>query len=254
MKLWLAYQQLMDDDDKSVDLVAIERLLKIKMKTEQDFAVKFEFELLLLICLLRQNKIENSEMKQLFLSLKKEVYILEKVLRSGFVSSKKWEEKMLLDVFYKTSVYRFYLLSIYFKRLWLVSRAQAARVISKDMELRQSYVDQNYSSFTSLFFNKITSNYWTSFVHLSFVVFVLLMFFAGTFYAWDVMNENHPVWLGTLMDFSYYFYVAIINFTWLGWDVSQAGDFYLITMLSLSQIVWIIVFWIYVILVWKKFE
>jgi len=116
----------------------IEKFLKIKVRKEQDLAVKQELTLLLLICILRRNNIETKEMVDIFNDL---VYLIKTVhinILNDYRASSTQYTRMLLDVFYKTNIYRLYIVERLYDQLNFDNRARAIRVMRKDLERTDS--------------------------------------------------------------------------------------------------------------------
>lgn len=233
----------------------IEKYLKNKIRKETDAIVKQELLLLLLITLLRKNNIENTEMSELFFEFIDLSRQIETHLLKIYNKNKDKVSKMYIDVFYRTNIYRLFTLERLYNNLNISNRASEVRVLRKDFQKNESFTKWRYSRYAWMLLDKIFSNYWTSFWHLLYVIIIIVFFFGLSYYAVDGITWDYLVWWNWQLErLDYYIYISLATFSNLWADTSMAWTVLLRILFWLEQVVWLIVFWIFVILIGKKFE
>lgn len=233
----------------------IEKFLKIKVRKEQDLAVKQELTLLLLICILRRNNIETKEMVDIFNDL---VYLIKTVhinILNDYRASSTQYTRMLLDVFYKTNIYRLYIVERLYDQLNFDNRARAIRVMRKDLERTDSLFEWSYIKYWYYWLDKVFSNYGTSFWYLAMMMIFSVALFWLIYNVLDVLYApNYFVWGEWVQRLDYYIYISLCTFSNLWADTSMAWNLLLRILFGLEQVIWLVIFWIFVILVWKRFD
>lgn len=255
MRIAEVYDYLLNESH-NLEFEKIEKFLKIKIKNEKYLPMKQELILLLLICLLKKNAIESNEMRFFFDELIAMILKLKTDLSKQYKKDNNQQTKILLDVFYKTNIYRLYFLEILYIKVNLTDRSQKIRVLRKDLERADSFYRAHYWAYFWLLLDKLFSNYGTNFWYLFWVLIFLTYLFWLIFRFDDVFinPEIHYVGIDQIQSFWYYVYISLTTITNLWADSSMAATLWLRLMFWLEQIIWVIMFWILIILLGKKFN
>lgn len=273
MKLSEIHDYLLNESFNS-DLESIEKILKIRIKNEKFLPVKQELILLLLMCLLKKNTIETNQMKIFYENLLTSLKTVKKKLEEDYKKNNTQANRIMLDVFFKTNIYRLYFLELLYKQINLNSRAQSIRVLRKNLQKDDALFRKKYISYFWFLAEKVFSNYWTSFWYLWIIVWSITFLCACLMFIEDhrlISQWEEPlVWLMAewcnvknvfdvkecrqYMWFDHYLYVSIATVSNLWWDIPMAWNSWLRFVLWIEQILWVILFWIFVIIVWKKLD
>lgn len=254
MKFSEIYSSLFNEWYK-IQLEYIERFLKNSLRKQDDDIIKQEILLLLLICLLKKHSIETVEMKEYFEQFIKISFKAEKdILRYYSSNNPTTASKMLLDVFYKTNNHRLNKLEINYNNLDMIDRASKIKVLRKDFLKNEAFIKKDYKSYFYYWLDKIFSNYWTSFLYLLNVILITIFVFGILYLACDFFSGKYYVGNWEIQTLSYYIYVSLATFSNLWADLSMAWTLFLRILFWIEQIIWLIAFWIFVILVSKKFN
>lgn len=233
----------------------IEKYLKNKVRKETDPVIRQELMLMLLVTLLRKNTIETTEMSELFSEFEFLSRQIESKLVKLYRRSKDKISKMYIDVFYRTNIYRLFTLERLYSNLNISYRTSMVRVLRKDFQKNEAFSKGKYSRYVWMLLDKLFSNYWTSFWHLLYVIIITVFFFWLSYFAVDGLTWDYLVWWNWQLErLDYYMYISLATFSNLWADTSMAWTILLRILFGFEQVIWLIVFWIFVILIGKKFD
>jgi len=267
MDYWKIYEYVLNEKtNKNLDV--IEKHLKWKISNWNNEIVRQEILLMLLITLLRKNKIENNEMKNYFLTFYNITLKVEKYLFDNYKKNNDFASKMLIDVFYTTNIYNLLILEKLYKENWLLSKADKVKVLRKDLERNNYFFKKDIKKLVWSWTEKLLTNYWTSFWYLFSFTFLSIIIF-WFFYMVNDMITPHPYVCGedcikvcntwdvdcspkTLKNYFYYFYVSMVTMSNLGGDIAFAGTNTLIFLFTFEQVLWVVLFWMLINLLWKN--
>ncbi len=222
-------------------------------KNEKDDIKKHGLWLTLLVLLIKKNKFQNSESEKVMDEIINLTTKIEKDLLDRYNKGKNVPNKMLLDVFYNNTIYKiFYVDSLYrdINYIWVADKFQ---VLRKNLECNYNFVEWNYHNYMYLLLHRITSNYGTSFWYLWAVTMII------TFFFWILyVFLNYLDALGLKEEFGdkpidFFLYLSIVTITNVWSDVwIEEGNLLIRSLLWVEQILWAILFWIFVMLVAKR--
>lgn len=227
------------------------KILIRNFSKEQNPIKKQELAFTTLIYFLKKNKYETQEMKKIFIELQCLTKFLEKKLNKNYKNNKNISRKIMLDVFYKTNIYKLFIIESLYDNINITQKSDKMRVLRKNLEKKGAIFEKDYKKYFSLTAHKLLTNYWTSFWYLLIITLIITVVFGAIFYISDSLTplispDN------TLRTIDYYIYVSVSTISNLGGDVDMAGNLFLRIIFAIEQIIWVGLFWVCVILAGRK--
>jgi len=149
----------------------------------------------------------------------------------------------ILDMFYTLLIRDLKQIVILLKNKDLIELYRRFKVLQYEVLKDYYKLKKDYKKYFWLIMYKYFSLYGTSYKYLTISVIVVTVIFWLLFLLSDVFLGTH-VWDGS--NLLYYFYISMSTLSNLWVDTSLANTWWLIILFTVEQVVWLLIFWIFV--------
>lgn len=259
MKIKEIYSEIIHNKEQT-KLYKIEKFLEKKIKETKSNQELEELYFLLLVSKIKNSFVENLKIKSIlikYINLVKKIEVSKKSKKSLYKKIL-WKKDYWTIFFYNSMISRLHYLDNLYSKVFLSSYNKEIRTLKYDYKKDLHFESKNYWAYLSYFFYKWVTWYGNWILQLALISFSILFWFATIFYTYDFFNPWVLVtwfpWMEWVNQagFEYYFYLStnIFSNLWADWNLAITP--FLRILFDIEQVVWVLAFWLFVFIMWKK--
>lgn len=253
------YADLIHNKDRK-KLKNYEKELTERIKNTNTNSELEELYFLLLVTKIENSYVENARIKQLlvkYFSILDKLEVSKKYKKSRLKIINKRKDYWII-IFYNTMISRLHFLERLYKKNYSSDYNVSIRRVKFEYKKNLYLEEKNFWWYLSYVWYKWMTWYWDWIENLAFTSFFVLMLFSYIYYIYDLLhpwtlNNWFPwmEWIG-LSSFEYYIYLStnIFSNLWADWNLAITP--FLRVLFGIEQILWVLLFWLFIFIMWKK--